>query len=133
MWCQHLPAGETEDAALDRPQDRVDVAVPAVFLINRLWATGGDGQQRSLALEHAVLVKAFAAVGPAHCENAVRPALENAWQAEPPQRELPDHQVTGFHLTNLGLHIGRKTTDFRGVHFLDRKSVGYATRVGVGG
>jgi hypothetical protein len=58
-------------------------------------------------------------IGAPHGQDPVEPALQDRRQAEPPQRELNDHQVASFDLADLGVDFRRKATVFAGIRFLD--------------
>jgi hypothetical protein len=116
---QDVETDDTQDATFDGPQDGSDVAIEAAGHIGGRWAAGGDRPQGALAAENALVVEPPAAVCSAHGEDPVDPALQYGRQAEPPERELPDHDVTGVELGKLCRDLRGETTGLCGVELLD--------------
>ncbi len=102
---QDVETDDTQDATFDGPQDGSDVAIEAAGHI--------------VAAENALVVEPPAAVCSAHGEDPVDPALQYGRQVEPPERELPDHDVTGVELGKLCRDLRGETTGLCGVELLD--------------
>src|ERR1035438_2592725 len=93
---EHVEPNEFEHAALDWPEDGVDGALEPGLIVGRLKATSGEGEQRALSVLQSGLVFSAAPIEAPHSKHAVDPALEDPWQAEPPQRKLLNHQIAGL-------------------------------------
>jgi hypothetical protein len=77
---QDVETHELQDASVDRPQDRVDVAVESVLPIRRRRPAGRERQHRALSAAHALVVDPAATVQAPHREHPVHPPLQRRGQ-----------------------------------------------------
>ena len=114
---QYGKTGKFQYPMCDRLENGADVSIFPGRHIHTLRTAGGERKHGLFSFEESICIKAAAFVGSPHGKNSVNIAFEHRRKRKPPERELPDHQVTPLDFTDLLFDLRRESVMFCGMEF----------------